>query len=89
MEEPTGRLWRRKAAAAAGDSGMRSLVAYAVPWVLEEDPAIRAAALDSVARVRKDPAFRDLPTATGEERKAARERLHAALAEAPAAGGGR
>ncbi|MCK6481963.1 MAG: HEAT repeat domain-containing protein, partial [Planctomycetes bacterium] len=89
MEEPTGRLWRRKAAAAAGDSGMRSLVAYAVPWVLEEDPAMRAAALDAVARLRKDPGYRDLPTATMEERAAARERLQAALVEAPAAGGGR
>ncbi len=80
MESPTGKHWRRKSAAAAGDSGMRSLVHYVVPWVLEDDPEIRAAVLDAMARLRKDPSFRDLPTGTTAEREAARDAAFKAMA---------
>jgi len=79
MEDPTGRFWRRRCAAAAGDSGMRSLVQYVIPWIAEEDPAIRAAVLDGVARLKRDPSFRDLPTGTAEERAKAREACYGAL----------
>jgi HEAT repeat protein len=81
MENPTGRYWRRKSAAAAGESGMRSLVQYVIPWIREDDPAMRAAVLDAMVRLRGEPAWRDLPTETAEEREAALRSAFEALAE--------
>lgn len=81
MESAVGKQWRAKAARAAGDSGMRSLVRYAVPWLLEDDAEIRAAVLDGLARFARDDVWRALPTATPEEREAARAKADAATAE--------
>ena len=81
MENPTGKSWRRKAAAAAGESGMRTLVNYAVPWLLEEDAAMRDAVLDAMARLTNDPTWTQVPTASTADREAARDRAYAAVAE--------
>lgn len=81
MESPTGRQWRAKAARAAGEAGMRSLVQYAVPWLDEDDPAIRAAVLEAMALLTKDESWRAVPTESPEERAGARSRAEAAVAE--------
>jgi len=78
-DHPTGKLWRRKAAAAAGDLKEPSLARYCVPWVSEDDPAMRAAALDALARLTGDASWRESPTETAEQRIAVLERALALL----------
>jgi Flp pilus assembly protein TadD len=84
MESPTGRFWRRKAAEGVGRTGMRSLGEDVVPWLADDDPAMRAAVLACMAGLTGDDAWKHVATATPEERLAVREKALRALAEEPA-----
>jgi len=71
---PTGLLWKRKAAVAIGDTGSHRLVTYAVPWLESDDAPLRGAVLEGLALATKDPSWREVPTGTPVERRAAQDR---------------
>ena len=80
-EHPTGRHWKRKAAAAIGGMKQGALMRYVVFWVADDDAATRAAALDALASFTGDPKWRDAPTETIEQRTAVLERAAALMKE--------
>jgi HEAT repeat protein len=77
--DPTGRLWRRKTCEAVGTSRAQALAWYLLPWIEEEDAALRGEVLAAMAEVTKDEAWRGAKSDTPEERKALVERARAAL----------
>jgi Flp pilus assembly protein TadD len=81
FDDETARHWRIKSAEAIGTSKDRNLVWYVIPWVKEEDPAIRAAMLDCMAKITGDAAWRTEAAGTAEERVAAAEKAYKALGD--------